>query len=278
MDSLRTVATLLATGMVVAACSSGGIPDDAFPVVANADLATGPQRVLIGLVTPDASSLASPELEIEFDLYPPDSEDIASSAKGDFTWTVPDVRGLYRIAATFDVPGTWRVAAHTGPDHRGTPVPFNVASEALTPDVGDPAPAVATPTAPPEEISSISTDPNPDPTFYQTSLDVALDSGQPTVVVFSTPAFCETATCGPMLDTVKDAAMDHPDVTFIHVEVYENLEAPSREELALAEAVEAWNLPSEPWTFIVDSDGTITARLEGTLSKNELDELLGDLQ
>lgn len=59
-------------------------------------------------------------------------------------------------------------------------------------------------------------------------------------------------------------------MNFLHVEVYKNLDASSREELELVEAVEAWELPSEPWTFLVDSDGVVSARFEGTVSADEL--------
>lgn len=47
--------------------------------------------------------------------------------------------------------------------------------------------------------------------------------------------------------------------------MYENLDATRREDLEIVPAVEAWNLPSEPWTFLIDSDGNVAARLEGTI-------------
>ena len=40
----------------------------------------------------------------------------------------------------------------------------------------------------------------------------------PFVLVFATPAFCQTAICGPMLDGVKVLAADYPTFTFINVE------------------------------------------------------------
>lgn len=45
-----------------------GVPEEAFPVVANADLAVGWQRLLVGLVTADGASLAAADLPVEFDL------------------------------------------------------------------------------------------------------------------------------------------------------------------------------------------------------------------
>jgi peroxiredoxin len=34
--------------------------------------------------------------------------------------------------------------------------------------------------------------------------------------------------------------------------------------------VREWHLPSEPWTFLVDADGRIEAKFEGSLSVREL--------
>jgi hypothetical protein len=35
--------------------------------------------------------------------------------------------------------------------------------------------------------------------------------------------------------------------------------------------VKEWNLPSEPWIFLVGPDGKVRERLEGTASVRELD-------
>ena len=58
-----------------------------------------------------------------------------------------------------------------------------------------------------------------------------------------------------MLDQVKAVAPAHPDANFVHVEIYENLDATSADELIIVPAVTAWGLPSEPWVFVVDADG-----------------------
>jgi hypothetical protein len=81
--------------------------------------------------------------------------------------------------------------------------------------------------------------------------------------------------CAPTLDIVKKASPDWPRVEFIHVEVYENLDEPSN--LKAVPAVREWKLPSEPWVFVVDGDGKVAAKFEGTLSPAELDEALNSL-
>jgi hypothetical protein len=261
-------------------CGGGGagFPDQAFPVVANADLAVGDQRLLVGIHNIDGASLAAADLDVEFDLYAPEAVEPPFTVAGIFMWTVPEVRGLYRAAVTFDRPGRWQIAAHRPGGPPTMMIPFNVAEEERTLTAGDAAPAVRTRTADEvADLSEITTDPEPDPRFYQLSLDVALASGRPTVVVFATPGWCVSATCGPMLDNVKQVAASFPEINFVHVEIYENLDAATREELRVVEAVEAWQLPSEPWVFVVDSAGTIATRFEGAVDPEELRTALGDL-
>ena len=51
----------------------------------------------------------------------------------------------------------------------------------------------------------------------------AIDAGLPLMVVFSTPAYCTTATCGPQLDVVKRLKVEYRDrMSFIHLEIYDN--------------------------------------------------------
>lgn len=247
-------------------------------MVANADLAVGSQRLLVGLVTSDGDSLAAPDLQVEFDLYSPDTAEPAFTVSGTFMWTVPEVRGLYRAEVTFDRLGRWQITAHRPGDPPGLLIPFDVAEQEQAPAVGDPAPAAKTRTAlEVVDLSEITTDPDPDPRFYALSLDAALASGRPTVVVFATPAFCQSATCGPILDNVKRVAPDFPEMNFVHVEIYENLDATTQEELRVVAAVDAWRLPSEPWVFVVDAAGLIAARFEGAVDPDELAASLEEL-
>ena len=56
-------------------------------------------------------------------------------------------------------------------------------------------------------------------------------------------------------------------IDFIHAEIYKDNDPTKGENTWVRE----WKLPSEPWTFLVGSDGTIKSRFEGTVSANELD-------
>lgn len=269
----RIAGVVITAGLLVAACGSQAPP---LSLVASSpgSLEVGEQRILVGLIDPESQKfLASPDLPARADLTGPNQETI-EDVPLDFVWAVPDRRGLYRAVVDFPSPGTWSIAITAEGYPPATAAPMIVSEDTEMPQVGEPAPAVSTPTAADADLSRITSDPQPDPSFYRLSLDEALADDRPTVVVFATPAFCRSATCGPVLDSVKQVASTHPEVDFIHVEIYENLDADSSEDLVPVEAVATWALPSEPWVFVTDAAGTITARFEGTVGIEELEQAL----
>ena len=287
---------VVAAASVLAACGGGDgqpsndaafFPDGSIAVRANHDITVGRERLLVGVVQPDGSRLGSPDQPVTLEVRSVDDPDLAVQSIGaEFSWMVPDVVGLYR--ATFDFPraGTWQVQVIPEVGPALEPALFSVldpgcrladAAERGLPlcalQVGDPAPAVASPTGSGDELAAITTDPEPDERLYRLSLDEAVGNGRPTVVVLATPAFCQTAACGPVLETVKAAVDDHSDVDFVHVEVYTGFREPgfdSADPTRLAPAVRAFKVLSEPWVFVVDADGRIAARFEGVMDESEL--------
>lgn len=197
------------------------------------------------------------------------------------TWHAWPVRGgAYTAAPEFDRRGTWEVQVKfdSGTGERVGSTFLQVEQDSSAPSVGDQAPLTTSKTASTvEEVEQISSAFTPDPRFYSLSLDEALTNGRPTVVLFSTPAFCVTQTCGPQLEVLGDLMEEHDDqIDFIHVEIFDNI----REMLdtgdstigQVAQPVTDWNLITEPWTFFVDSDGIITARFEQFTTFGELSE------
>ncbi len=119
--------------------------------------------------------------------------------------------------------------------------------------------------------------PAPDPAFYRTSVADALTAQEPFVLAFATPAFCQTAMCGPLLENVKTVAADYPTLTFINVEPYMMAFTEGRLQPVLADGqlqaaawTDAWGLRSEPWIFVIDGDGKVTAKFEGAVAEDEL--------
>jgi len=234
---------------------------------------TTEQRVLMALVNPKTGeSLAAPDLDVTATFTGPGGQVV--EVPTEFLWTIKDLRGLYVGRVTLDTPGNWSIRLQPAGLGTTPATPFVVVDKVAVPEVGDPAPAVATRTSADHPLEEITSDPDPAPAFYELSLDAALENGQPTVVIFATPAFCTSQSCGPLLDQVQALSASHPGINFVHVEVYENLDAESFDDLRRVPAVTAWALPSEPWVFFVDEAGVVTARLEGAASDTEINTAL----
>jgi hypothetical protein len=277
---LRRIGLLvLAIGLLASACgggSGGSLTEDDLVLVVSSDLAVGPHRVAVAALNEANESLAQPDLDVSFEFFRPDGTP-AGAAPADFIWAIPDIRGMWVTEFEFDVAGGWLVGVR---DSGGTLVvspPFSVLEQTVAVDVGSAAPASVTKTSGDGPLAEITSDLDPEPTFYATTVADAVTSGNPSVIVFATPAFCVSATCAPALDVAKDAAAAHPDVEFVHVEVFDNLDATTREELMLVPAVIEWGLQTEPWVYVVDSSGVVTARFEGAIGADELDEALADI-
>ena len=144
---------------------------------------------------------------------------------------------------------------------------------------GEAMPALATSTtARPEGVDPLcSLAPEPCP-FHHVSLDEALASGRPVAYLVATPAFCSTAYCGPVLETLLAAAPDHPDIAVIHQEVYANASEvggnyadPGIERAA---PLVALGLDFEPSLFLVDGGGTVIDRIDNVFSGDELEAAL----
>jgi hypothetical protein len=144
-----------------------------------------------------------------------------------------------------------------------------VKERAAAPDIGDQAPASQTPTLANATIKQLSTSKVPDRELYRSSIADALHDRAPFVVVFATPAYCTSRTCGPVVDVVSAVRQKHAKdgIRFIHVEIYEDNDPAKGEN----QWVKEWKLPSEPWVFVVGPDGKVRDRFEGTVSVRELE-------
>lgn len=253
---------------------------EAYPVFASSEVVVGKNRFLVGLLNQNDAPIGSPGIDMHIDFVDLDKceEGSVSGADMDFIWTLEDVIGVYRTYVSFDSPGKWGAEVTIRGDgiEETVKANFEVAAAPTTPELGAQVPSVDTPTAADvEDLEQISTDEKPVPRFYEMSVAEALKKNEPFVVIFATPKFCQTQTCGPMLDIVKDVAEDYPKITFIHVEPYE-LPADTGNLQPVAAALK-WKLPSEPWVFVVDRRGRLDAKYEGTLAPEELQAALKKL-
>ncbi|MEN3271513.1 MAG: hypothetical protein V7636_274 [Actinomycetota bacterium] len=177
-------------------------------------------------------------------------------------------RPYFPLVATFTSPGTWRIqvevngatadATVTAKPHEQLPA---------VPGIGDKLISMKTPT----KSDALGVDPictrQPPCPFHEKSLDEAMKSGNAIAFIVSTPAFCQTAICGPVLDLVVDRAKDlSATVEFVHAEVYTDDTAKTT-----TDAVQTYGLTYEPALFLALPDGTIQGTLAYTFDGVELD-------
>jgi hypothetical protein len=146
-----------------------------------------------------------------------------------------------------------------------------VKGRAATPPIGAHAYPSRTPTLSSSgaKIAQLTTRVPPDRALLRYSINQSLAARAPFVVTFATPRYCESRTCGPVVDVVEHARrrFEGKGIRFIHVEIYKDNDPRNGQN----QWVREWRLPSEPWTFLVGRDGRIKAKFEGSVSTGELE-------
>jgi hypothetical protein len=277
---------------------------DVQPVFAFSEAVAGKNRIAIGLVR-NNTPLNDPSAKVHLRFFNLDEGDTQIKFESDATYYGQGLPAAFYVAyPTFDKPGNWGVEIQTQLSGQAAPSlskqRLEVKDHSNVPLVGQPAIAVKTPTVKDvPDPAQLSSGAQVDPAMYQISLDQALMSGKPTALLFATPAFCKSATCGPSLDVMQGLQKQYGDkVNFIHSEVYkypfdqsvqlqqeaiqkaskEN-RAPTADELSagLSDAMVAWKLDSEPWLFLIDAKGIVAGRYEGGITKEEMGPALQKL-
>ena len=262
-------------------------------MMVSSDLAQGYNRLVFALVSRDNVPVRAEQARVVARYTPQgsgESEEKGTATANFLPWPPEGSnRGVFVAPITFDVagdatpanPGLWEldITANAADGSTvETTTALRVASSPSTPGVGDPAPRSVTPTAAEaEDLSHITSAPDPDPDLYRLSVHQALEAGKPLVVLFSTPAFCVSATCGPQLEILGQLKDRYGDqANFIHVEVFEDphLIEGNRARASQVPAVEEWGLPTEPWTFVVDREGRVSDKFEQFTPEDVLEEAL----
>ena len=251
-------------------------------VVVTSDMAVGRERLAFGVLTRDGGPLRADSATVRTYYLPPNSdarEQRQTLTAGFLAW--PTVAGVFVAYPEFDVAGSWELEAElTTPD--GAEViarsAFPVKESSATPAIGDPAPPSATAKASDvEDLSHITTAGEPDPALYALSIQEAVAEAKPFVVLFATPAYCVSFTCGPQVHELSALREKFAGrANFIHVEVFKDphLIEGGRPTGGLVDSVEEWGLPTEPWTFVVDADGIVQAKFEQYTPPSAIEEAL----
>ena len=187
----------------------------------------------------------------------------------------PDAaKDVYVTHLTFDRDGPWDLVAliREDGDYSASLIPtIKVGGVNHIPAVGEHAPRVHTPTAADVhgDLSKIDTR-SPHDDMHDVDLADALGR-KPVVLLFATPALCQSRVCGPVVDVAEQVKSDFGDrVDFIHMEVYRDNNASE----GLRPQMRAFGLPTEPWLFVIDRKGIVRTRIEGAFGVSELERVV----
>ncbi|MEE8385885.1 MAG: hypothetical protein V3S01_08210 [Dehalococcoidia bacterium] len=191
--------------------------------------------------------------------------------------------GVYVAIVNFDSPGTWGIevgGSVQGEELEPVRSLFEVRERSLSVEVGQPAPHSIQPIlSDVGDITEVDTSVPPIPEMHDKTIADAVTSGQATVVVFATPAFCLSQICGPTKSIVDELYESYGgQANFVHVEPYDLEKARSGEGLEVVSFVEQeWGLQTEPWVFLVDGEGNVAAKFEAVVSREEIEEQLKEI-
>ena len=265
-----------------------------FPQIINpsGSVTCGTTRLMFSFLDDQNTPIAKPDRTVSVKAFDLGADPATPVAEGPatFIWAIEPRVGVY--VADLDLPtaGAYGVEFTTTPAGGAAEVirtTMDVQPSTDVIGVGDMAPASKTPTLDQVDgdIAKISTDSEPVPAFYETSIAEAVAAKEPFVVAFATPKFCTSQQCGPTLDRLKPIAAKHPDVTVINVEPYllEEVDGSlqpvlTNGALTPTQAVNEWHLPTEPWVYVVDRDGVVTASYMLIFSDEELDEAMAAVE
>lgn len=262
------------------------------PLLVTNYVSCGRARILFLYLDASSNVASAPNRSASVSFYDlgRDPNKVVATADGAFVWTIQDERGMYVLDVDLPEAGTWGAEFSTqapGSAPESVRLTFEVHENSPTVAVGAQAPASVTPTLADVggDVKKISTDTQPDPDFYSTSVADALAQHKPFVLVFATPKFCASAQCGPTLDRLKPVAAAHKDVTFINVEPYKLQVVDGQLQpvldasggLQATDATNQWGLLTEPWIFAVDRSGIVRGSYEVAISDAELESVLAEI-
>ncbi len=145
---------------------------------------------------------------------------------------------------------------------------IKVGEFAKIPRPGDKAPLIETPTA--EDggnLAELSTRVPPDTQNRVNYADVL--GKEPILLLFTTPKFCQSRVCGPVVDVAQQAQHHFEGkANFIHMEIY-NENDPSN---GVRPQVRRFHLPTEPWLFAINREGVVSATIEGGFGTKLMDQ------
>lgn len=180
------------------------------------------------------------------------------------------IAAIYSAQVPFKKTGKYELLAITKVDDKliGATGALEVRTDKKVPAVGEKAPVTSTDT-----LSSVGGNArlletrDPADQMHEENLKEVIGK-RPVALLFATPQLCHSRVCGPVTDIAAQLQKKYGDrMTFIHQEVYKN----NVVEEGLREPLRDYNLETEPWLFVIDADGKVAARLEGSFGVDEFE-------
>jgi hypothetical protein len=297
----RLPLSILVLVTVAVSCTSGKGEDHKTDTSFSAQMAStwhyagAPQRVEVGIVASDANGLhlvTQGTLEIGFSYLgtegsgQPTAGPTATAsfvpvpgteASGDAPTVTSGARGVYEAKdVTFDQAGVWRATLSfelNGVARRLT-ADFPVSQTSRIPAPGMRALKTENLTIASKDVRKGAIDSMadaggkiPDPELHRWTIAKAIAQRRPALVLFGTPAYCESQFCGPEVTELQSLAAKHPDrAVYIHIEIWKDFNAQPQ---VVNKGAADWllrKLPdgspemTEPWLYLIGSDGTIADR------------------
>ncbi|MDE0593542.1 MAG: hypothetical protein OSB68_10005 [Dehalococcoidia bacterium] len=283
MKKVALISVILGSlcAIAVIGCIGKTEPEQLVVFAAASDVAIGTTRVPLKIQLIDGSRFDDRAEELKVTYTSPTTNE--TYVVDDLTWRAWPVRsGTYTSTMTFDEVGLWSIKVRVKADKDSVPTGSGILVKSATdaPNIGDPAPLTPTKIRPDDgNLRSITSAPDPDPDLYSISFDDAVATGKPTVITFSTPAYCQSATCGPQTEvlSILDDVYEG-QASFIHVEIFDNpkeMLAAGDPSLGIeAPVIHEWEFHTEPWTFVVDGNGIVVGRFEAFATQTEIEEYL----
>jgi hypothetical protein len=188
------------------------------------------------------------------------------------TATDPDsAKIVYVTSMNLNRDGNWDLVAmfHSGSSYSATLIPtIKVGGSNDIPAVGQRPPRIHTPTVADVggDVGQIDTR-SPHDDMHKVDFANVLGK-KPVVLIFATPALCQSRVCGPVVDVAEQVEHEAGDgVDFIHMEVYNHNNASD----GLRPQMREFGLRTEPWAFVIDRQGIVRTRLQGAFDAAELE-------
>ena len=183
-------------------------------------------------------------------------------------------RAYFPLRFTVEEPGVYTGRTEVSGEALEMAIQVDAAEDVLVIRPGEPLPAMATPTtADAQGVDPICTN-DPVCPLHDVTVADALAAGDPIALLVSTPAFCQIAICGPVLDVLLGVSADRPSIRYLHAEVYAH---PHVEVDTKAPVVDELGLAFEPCLVLAGADGVVVERLDTIFDEDEVTEALARL-